>query len=267
MKMTSKKMKELLCERLKNGERTFLYDVEKEELRVENTQTNKGITISLPAIVSKAEASLENTLEETVYYITEALAVMGNEQVLTGQETKIYPIIRSTSFPKKDKDGKKFVSKEHTAETKVYYAIDLGNTYRLIDEDMLENSELTVVELDDYAMANLLKKTIMTKQDTVAGNVFYFVSTKDGYDASSILNVKWLDSMKATMEGEMAVAVPHGDVCIVADIRNNTGYDILAQMCMSFFASGHIPITALSFLYDQGKLEPIFILGKNKPKQ
>ena len=95
----------------------------------------------------------------------------------------------------------------------------------------------------------------------------FFILSIDGYDASCILNIQWLESMKDKVEGEMAVAVPHGDVCIVADIRNNTGYDILAQMCMSFFASGHIPITALSFLYDEGKLEPIFILGKNKPKQ
>jgi uncharacterized protein YtpQ (UPF0354 family) len=33
---------------------------------------------------------------------------------------------------------------------------------------------------------------------------------------------------------------------------------------MSFFANGHVPITALSFLYENGELEPVFILGKNK---
>jgi uncharacterized protein YtpQ (UPF0354 family) len=53
-------------------------------------------------------------------------------------------------------------------------------------------------------------------------------------------------------------------VLIIADIRNNTGYDVLAQMAMSFFANGRVPITALSFLYENGELEPIFILGKNK---
>ena len=267
MKMTSKKMKELLCERLASTERTFLYDTEKEELRVENSKTGKGITISLPAIVSKAESSLESTIEETVYYVSEALRVMGNEQVLVGQESRIFPVVRSTSFPNQDQDGKAFVVKEHTAETKVYYALDLGNTYRLLNEEMVQNSGLTKEALEQCAMENLQKKAIKVKCDAVAGNIFYFVNTKDGYDASCILNIQWLESMKDKIEGEMAVAVPHGDVCIVADIRNNTGYDILAQMCMSFFASGHIPITALSFLYDEGKLEPIFILGKNKPKQ
>ncbi len=62
----------------------------------------------------------------------------------------------------------------------------------------------------------------------------------------------------------MAVAVPHQDVLIIADIRNKTGYDILAQMTMSFFTKGLVPITALSFIYEDGKLEPIFILGKNQ---
>jgi len=64
----------------------------------------------------------------------------------------------------------------------------------------------------------------------------------------------------------MAIAVPHQDVLILADIQNETGYDILAQMTMSFFASGRVPITALSFLYENGELEPIFILGKNRSK-
>ncbi|MGV2549558.1 DUF1444 family protein, partial [Bacillus licheniformis] len=50
-------------------------------------------------------------------------------------------------------------------------------------------------------------------------------------------------------------------------IRNNSGYDILGQMSMSFFANVTVPITALSFLYDVGKLEPIFILAKNRPKK
>ena len=72
--------------------------------------------------------------------------------------------------------------------------------------------------------------------------------------------------MQAKIEGDMAIAVPHQDVLIIADIRNNTGYDVLAQMTMSFFASGRVPITALSFLYEDGELEPIFILGKNKTK-
>ena len=49
------------------------------------------------------------------------------------------------------------------------------------------------------------------------------------------------------MNGTMAVAVPHQDVLIIADIKNDTGYDILAQMTMSFFASGRVPITAFPF--------------------
>ena len=62
----------------------------------------------------------------------------------------------------------------------------------------------------------------------------------------------------------MAVAVPHQDVLIIADLRNEVGYDVLAQMTMSFFTNGLVPITALSFMYENGKLEPIFIMGKNK---
>lgn len=63
------------------------------------------------------------------------------------------------------------------------------------------------------------------------------------------------------------LAVPHQDVLVIADIQNETGYDVLAQLTMSFFASGRVPITALSFLYKDGGLEPIFILGKNRRRR
>ena len=102
------------------------------------------------------------------------------------------------------------------------------------------------------------------KEDQVAGNTFYFLNKNDGYDASRILNDSFLKEMSHKMHGTMAIAVPHQDVLIIADIENDTGYDILAQMAMSFFANGRVPITALSFLYEDGELEPIFILGKNK---
>ena len=65
----------------------------------------------------------------------------------------------------------------------------------------------------------------------------------------------------------MAIAIPHQDVIIIADVQNETGFDILAQMAMSFFTNGHVPITALSFLYEEDELDPIFILGKNRKRE
>ena len=46
----------------------------------------------------------------------------------------IYPVIRSTSFPEETSDGHRFIMKDHTVETRIYYALDLGTTYRLIDK-------------------------------------------------------------------------------------------------------------------------------------
>lgn len=265
MKWTTKKVKDLLIKKLEKPDWKLAYDKEKEVLRIENKMTKKGITVSLPPIVAKAEVSKERAIDETVYYVTEALKVMGDTVSLQGQENNVYPVIRSTSFPKESKEGKPLLMKDHTAETRIYYALDLGNTYRLIEQDLLEQSNWDLKKLEEIAYQNLSTLSKNMSKDTVAGNVFYFITTKDGYDASKILLTEWLEYMKTeVVTGEMAVAVPHGDVCIIADIQNKTGYDVLAQMCMSFFANGHVPITALSFMYTDGKLEPIFILGKNK---
>ena len=89
-----------------------------------------------------------------------------------------------------------------------------------------------------------------------------------GYDASRILNTPLLNQFEEQCEGEMLVAIPHQDVLIIADIRNKTGYDVMAHLTMEFFTNGLVPITSLSFAYDKGHFEPIFILAKNnKAKQ
>ncbi|KKI91642.1 hypothetical protein WQ54_13535 [Bacillus sp. SA1-12] len=265
MKMTSRKMAELLKGKLNNPEWRFDFDREKDSLRIEDFNTKKGVTLSLPGIIAKWETLKDKAIDEVVYYVEEALTVMNKKQELTGKEKSIFPVIRSTSFPSESNEGIPLCFSEHTAETRVYYALDLGKTYRLIDEKMMEKEGWTREQLKEVSSFNIRSLKTKVNEDKVAGNIFYFFNANDGYDASRILDESLLHSFAAKIEGKMAIAVPHQDVLIIADIRNHTGYDILAQLTMSFFASGTVPITALSFLYEDYKLEPIFILGKNKP--
>lgn len=267
MKMTSRKMAELIKERLQNKAWTSQFDREKDQLRIEDEITKKGMTISLPGIIAKWEEKKETALDELIYYIEEALTAMNDTQELSGKEKGIFPVIRSTSFPKESSDGMELMYEDHTAETRIYYALDLGNSYRLIDRKMMERENWTFSKIKEMARFNLRSLETSIKEDQVAGNVFYFLNANDGYDASRLLNDIILDSFHDKMEGAMAIAVPHQDVLIIADIRNETGYDILGQMAMSFFASGRVPITALSFLYENRELEPIFILAKNRAKK
>lgn len=267
MKMDSKRMRDLLKERCQAPDRTISFDREKDTLRIEDSDTKKGVTIELPRLVGKWEVEGDAAIEEMVYYVNEALREMVSTLSLDGKEQHVYPVIRSTSFPKESKEGVSFVTDEHTAETRIYYAVDLGNTYRLVDEQTLQKYGWTKDRIREIARFHVRSLPTEMKSDEVAGNVFYFLNTNDGYDASRILNDRWLSELKKDMQGEMAVAVPHQDVCIICDIRNQTGYDILAQMTMKFFAEGRVPITALSFLYEDGELEPIFILGKQKSKE
>ncbi|WP_335871369.1 DUF1444 domain-containing protein [Bacillus sp. 2205SS5-2] len=264
--MDTQKMKNLLIEKLSNADRLISYDREKDTLRIENKETKKGITISLPGVVGRYNEKKEKAVEEMVYYVNEALEVMGKDVTLNEKEKNIFPVIRSTSFPKNSSEGHPLVNDDHTAETRIYYALDLGSSYRLIDQKWLAKESWTEEKVREVAQFNVRSLSTPVKKDEVAGNIFYFLHAKDGYDASRILNDAFLRKVSEDIEGEMTVSVPHQDVLIIGDMRNETGYDVLAQMTMSFFSSGPVPITALSFVYDDGELEPIFILGKNKKK-
>jgi len=265
MKMTSLKMKRLLEEKLKTDAFRTSFDRDKDIFRIEWKESKQGLSIKLPTVIAKYNERGDEAIDELVSHVEEALAMMNRTYTLAGNEKSIFPVIRSTSFPTEMKDGKKLVTKEHTAETRIFYALDIGKSYRLIDEAMLQNEGWTEARIHENALFNLRSIQFDYKTDTVQGNDFHFVALQDGYDASRILQESFLDEMLEKSTGEVAVAVPHQDVLIVADIQNDTGYDILAQMTMQFFAEGRIPITSLPFIYDGDKLEPIFILAKNKP--
>jgi uncharacterized protein YtpQ (UPF0354 family) len=263
-KMDSLTMKKRLEERLGGEDRLIIFDREKDTLRIESKITHKGITVSLPGVITKWHTEKDKAIDEVVYYVEEGLHAMVDTVQLTDHEKKIYPVIRAASFPAESEEGVPFLFDEHTAETRIYYAFDMGKTYRLIDARLLEKEGWSANRIREIALFNVRSLSTYMKEDHVAGNVFYFLNTNDGYDASRILNKGFLNKMEKQIAGTMVLALPHQDVLIIADIRNNTGYDILAQMAMGFFASGRVPITALSFLYENGELEPIFILGKNK---
>lgn len=260
-------MRDKLKSRLKHLDVKFSYDREEETLRIYRTDNHKGVTVKLKSIVAKYKEQKEDIVDEIVYYVEEAISQMGGTALEDLDDIKVMPVMRAPSFQKENNEGTPFVYEEHTAETLTYYALDLGKSYRLIDEDMLKELQITKQQLKEMALFNVRKLDNPYKTDEVKGNIFYFVNSNDGYDASRILNTRFLNEFEQQCEGEMLVAIPHQDVLIIADIRNKTGYDVMAHLTMEFFTKGLVPITSLSFGYEEGHLEPIFILGKNNKQK
>ncbi|HLR79038.1 MAG TPA: DUF1444 domain-containing protein [Bacillota bacterium] len=267
MTMNTVKMKKILEEKLTHPDYRTSYNRDQDTFRIEWKESKQGVTITLPNVVAKYNERGEKAVDDLVEHITESLKIMNQTYELKGMEKHIFPVIRSTSFPTKTNAGAHLVYKEHTAETRIFYALDLGKSYRLIDESLLEKEDWSKEHVDEIATFNLRSLSTDYKKDQVADNDFFFVSTQDGYDASRILNEAFLQEMQANSKGELAVAVPHQDVFIIADIQNKAGYDILQQMTMQFFAEGRVPITSLPFIYEDQKLTPIFILAKNRPEK
>ncbi|WP_342510488.1 DUF1444 family protein [Sporosarcina sp. FSL K6-1522] len=263
--MKSQQLVDVLKERLPSEHFQWQFDRKTDKVRLEHTILKKGMDISLPEILAKYEQKKEAAIEEIVYTIDETFKAMEKENAVGFAESAaVYPVIRSTSFPQKSSAGNRFLTKDHTAETRIYYALDLGTTYRLIDESMLEAIGLSETEIMEAALFRVRALPIDMKKDEVSDNIYYFINNNDGYDASRILNSAFLKEMEEKIKGHMTVSVPHQDVLIIGDIRNDTGYDVLAQMSMHFFTTGAVPVTSLSFIYKDGKLEPIFIMAKNR---
>src|SRR5699024_8149750 len=149
----------------------------------------------------------EAALEELIEHVSEALKIMNVNHSLKDMEKYVYPVIRSTSFPTETKEGTKLVTKEHTAETTIFYALDLGKSYRLIDELMLEDADWSEKYLEEVATFNLRSLDITYKVDTVRDNDFYFIAKQDGYDASRI-------DRKSTRLNSSHVSISYAVFCL-----------------------------------------------------
>ncbi|MGM9988875.1 MAG: DUF1444 family protein [Bacillaceae bacterium] len=251
---------------LKEENITFAYNEKENTLRIEDNEVKKGLTLTLGGLVAKWERDGDDVFKQLVHYINHSFQAMKVSIPACLSDNKIYPVIRSTSFPTTTSEGLPLFYEEHTAETRIYYAIDLGDTYRLIDLPFLEERNWDVEQVKKMAIDRIASASVESKKDEVGGNIFYFIRSKDGYDGSQILNKALLLQYAQKSKGEMVVGVPHQDVLIIGDIRNEIGYDVMAQMMMQFFMKGDVPITSLSFVYEDEELEPVFILGKKRKK-
>ncbi|WP_240374575.1 DUF1444 family protein [Bacillus piscicola] len=256
-----------LEKQLAGDNHTFSFDKDKGVLRVEHTKLKKGVDLDLNKLLAKNTNNQQQALDDSVHFIRTSFEVMAREVTLEGKEKYILPVLRSTSFPTETKDGKELLYTEHTAETRIYYALDMGEAYTMLENETITREGYTPEQIKELALFNVRGLKTSYKTDHVAGNTFHFVNTNDGYDASRLLNEAFVEKVTEKMSGDTAIAVPHQDVMIIAELNNKEGYDILGQMAFRFYSDGRVPITALPFLYENHKLEPIFILARKKPNE
>ena len=103
-KMTSRQLANELKSRLTNDNWSHQFDREKDTLRIEDKQTGKGITLELPPIIAKWEVKPDETIDEIVYYVKEALSAMkGEAQHISGKEKQMFVLKTKTHLRTKRK--------------------------------------------------------------------------------------------------------------------------------------------------------------------
>ncbi|PTG98258.1 DUF1444 family protein, partial [Staphylococcus chromogenes] len=161
------KMRDTLKSRLTHLEVQYQFNRDQESLRIYRTDNQKGVTVKLSPIVAKYNKGQKNIIDENVYYVEETIHQMQDEAHKILNEKRIMPVIRATSFPTQTKEGNDFVTENHTAETRIYYALDLGKSYRLIDESLLKDLNLTEQQIKEMALFNVRKLDNPYKTDEV----------------------------------------------------------------------------------------------------
>ena len=197
------------------------WDREKDVLQIHFDTDHKPFLISLRQVLERLEEEKrdpDQVVEELMKQIEIVAEAAKTRPMinLVGREHLVYPVLRSTAFPLETKGGEKLVYEPHTAESRIYYALDLGQSYTLIDQEMVSRSGWTEQSLKERALFNLRRLDNGAKRDRVAENDFYFISPQDGYAASRILNQSLLEEYALKAKGELCLAIPHQDVLVTA---------------------------------------------------
>ena len=104
------------------NEEKFDFEFDKSTINYALTiKIGKGMELSLPGILAKYNDKQGAAIDEVVYTIEQTFNAMEQEMEQGFQAiTKIYPVIRATSYPKASKEGHAFITTEHTAETRIF---------------------------------------------------------------------------------------------------------------------------------------------------
>ena len=182
------------------------------------------------------------------------------ELSLVGQEQNVFPVLRHASLIKKNPE--RWVTKPHTADTFLLYALDLGEGYTLVERSLLADATWTEEQLHHHALENLQKLPFTVKTQEVAGNRIHFISPPDGYAASRILLESVIRQFDASKHGDsLGVAIPHQDVLIIADMVGDAGANLLARLTYDFASKGQVPISVLPFYWEDGELTPFLVIS------
>lgn len=207
--------------------------------------------------VNKEPNQEQAIIQSTMRQIVVAIEGISVRRQIRGQEHAIYPVLRHRSFSKSDR-AKTAILRPHTAETVLLYALDYGSGYTLIEQQMAAEGGWSLEQLHTYAMDNLRKlplKQVRTQQ--VGPHFIHFISPTDGYAASRVLLTEVLEQYDQQKRGRfLGVAIPHQDVCILADLADESGGQLLARLTYDFASKGPVPITPIPFLYENSELVP-----------
>ena len=182
------------------------------------------------------------------------------EVSLVGGEQQVFPVLRHASLVKKNPD--RWVTRPHTADTVILYALDLGEGYILLEHIHLTSAAWTEEKLHQCAMDNLQKLPFSVKTQEVAGNHIHFISPSDGYAASRILLDSVIRKFDEKKQGDaLGVAIPHQDVLVIADMFGDSGANLLARLTYDFASKGQVPICVLPFYWEDGELTPFIVVS------
>ncbi|WP_081904203.1 DUF1444 family protein [Brevibacillus thermoruber] len=239
-------------------------EAEEDGLRIKRRADGTPVVPDIPLepLYRRVEEKPDERRTALYAFVSRVLAAVRGQTAdrsLAGRESRIYPVLRHASLLRENPD--RWVSRSHTEETAILFALDHGEGYTLIEREALAEAGWSEEMLHRRAMANLEGLPVPIKTEQVGPNRIHFISPRDGYAASRVLLTSMLEEMERSRTGDaLGVAVPHQDVLIVADLHGETGAQLLARLAHDFASKGPVPISPLPFFWERGELVPYLVV-------
>lgn len=198
------------------------------------------------------------------------VATIGNWRTTLDTETtgSIRPVIKSDDYLAQMRsmvaaqggsgDELPLIYSELAEDLNILYVLDTEYSMSMIDRKSADEMRLSESGLRAIAVENLTDffaniETSVESLETSAGGVIAYLVADGNYEASAILIDGLIETLDASLQGELIVFVPARDLFIVTGTDEPGGYEAAYEVATSLFNESAYVISPHAYVIDDGK--------------
>ena len=172
---------------------------------------------------------------------------------------RIFPMLKPIAMlaTVRERNLPMLVYREFLADLIITYVVDEARSVTFLNEEHLNNWDISVQDLHERALQNLQQRTAAHANYTTAGSgdqQLFIFNTNDGYDATRLLLTDVLAGWAEQTRGNLVIGIPNRDFLIAFSDADDEIVRAVAQQVQADAAQREYGLTDQLFTFANGQV-------------